>query len=114
MNTLQKYAVVLPALMVIGSAIGKLVGAEDVVKQLIAAGIHRYVYALGVAELVFCALWLYHKTSRIGFFLLCGYFGGAIATDLHHLDVILAPILILSLIWITSYLRDSSLFLAHE
>lgn len=114
MNNIKKYGVFLPALMVVGSAIGKFVGAENVVKQLTAAGVHQYIYALAVAELVFCALWLYRKTSRVGFFLLCSYFGGAIATDLNHPEVIIAPIIILSLIWITSYLRDSSLFLAHD
>jgi hypothetical protein len=113
MNNLKKYGIVLPALLILGSAVGKLVGAENVVKQLTAAGVYQYIYALALAEIVFCALWLYPKTSRVGFFLLCSYFGGAIATDLHHLEVIVAPIVILSLIWVASYLRDSTLFLAH-
>ncbi|MFN0049666.1 MAG: hypothetical protein ACKVOU_11135 [Cytophagales bacterium] len=110
MNTIKKWFFLLPTLMVLGSASAKIVGAENVVKQLTQAGLSNFILVLAAFEIVFCITWLYGKTRRIGFFLLCSYFGGAIATDLTHLEVIVAPIIILSLIWLATFWRDEDLF----
>jgi hypothetical protein len=110
MNNVRMYFIALPALMIVGSAIAKLVGAENVIKQLGEAGLTQFIPFFAAMEIVFCALWLYPRTGRVGFFLLCSYFGGAIATDLLHLQVIIAPILILSLVWLASFWRDPALF----
>jgi hypothetical protein len=46
---------------------------------------------------------------RIGFLLLTAYFGGAIATEITHGGFI-APIAILTIVWIAAYLRKPEIF----
>jgi hypothetical protein len=102
----------LPALMTIGSAIGKFAKAAPVVESLTKVNMVENMTMLGLAEIVFAALYLYRPTGKIGLLLLTAYFGGAFAADLSHLMFNPAPLVILTLIWIGAYLRDKSAFLA--
>ena len=69
---------------------------------------------LGLMEIAFAILFIFPKTMRIGFILLCCYFAGAMATELSHDGSMLNPGIPLTLIWITAFLRDKSLFLGSS
>ncbi|MFH6991148.1 DoxX family protein [Flavobacterium sp. FlaQc-48] len=76
------------------------------------AGLEKYNPSiLGLMEMVFVILFAIPKTMRIGFILLCCYFAGAMATELAKGDSMLNPGIPMVLIWITAFLRDSSIFL---
>ena len=91
--------------MVIMSGIMKLSGSADVVKMLQAVGVDKYRIYLGLAEILFAAMFAYPKTMKIGFILLVGYFGGALATELSHNMPLnaLTPLILVSL---AAVLRD--------
>ena len=100
---------VLTVAMVAISGIMKLMGGAEGAKMLEAVGVGQYWLMLGVAEIVFAALFAYPKTMRIGFILLASYFAGALATELSH-HVTLNALTPLVLIWATALLREKSIF----
>ncbi|HEX4849661.1 MAG TPA: hypothetical protein VFV08_02590, partial [Puia sp.] len=59
---------------------------------------------------ILLALLLYRNTMKIGFILMCGYFGGAMATHLSHNDGIIQPLVPLLLICLSVFLRDKTVF----
>jgi hypothetical protein len=99
-----------PAVLIGGSALGKLFMMEPVTVSLNALGLGPYIRPLGVLELGLLFLWLLKPTRNVGFFTLCSYFGGAIASHLLHPTDIANPLLILVLLWIATFLRAPSLF----
>lgn len=96
--------------MVAMSGIMKLLGSADVVKMLNAVGVGEYRPFLGLAEIIFAALFVYPKTMKLGFILLIGYFGGALSTELsHHVTLnALTPLVLISL---AALLRDQYIVL---
>ena len=108
---LQWLVIVLPSLALLGSGLGKLAGAEQVVKGLTAMGLGPYITLIGVIEVVIVLLFLWPATRNIGFFLVCSYLGGAIIAHLSHGQAVTAPVVILSLCWIAMFLTKPGLFL---
>ncbi|CAN5199795.1 hypothetical protein BH09BAC6_BH09BAC6_00040 [soil metagenome] len=101
----------LPALLLLFSAIAKFAGAAVIVSNLTKAGIIPYfpLPLLGLLELTCVVLYLIPATWRIGFFLLCGYLGGAGAIEIsQHLPP--TAFILLTLVWIGAFLKDSSVF----
>ena len=88
----------------------KLVAAAPLVEIDSKIGLLPYLRILGIAELLFVALFLWPRTMKMGFFLLTGYFGGAMAVEWSHGNFFVVPGTILSIIWIAAYLRDAALF----
>jgi hypothetical protein len=75
-------------------------------------GILDIAVILGVAKLVLLALYLIPRTSTVGFVLLIGYFGGALATNItHHMAFgLYAPLLVVFLLMtIGAYFRNPEL-----
>lgn len=101
---------VIPSLMLIMSGIMKLTGAEQVVTGLTKAGLGNLITLIGVIELVSVALFLYPKTYKIGFLLLCSYLGGAMCIELAGGQPPMAAVFI-ALIWISVFLREKSMLL---
>jgi hypothetical protein len=97
-------------LIIVAGAIMKLIGLPQLVEIYSKIGLLQYLKILGIVELVFVALFLWRPTMKIGFLLLTGYFGGAMAVELSHGTFFIAPGTILSLVWMAAYLRDVSLF----
>ena len=93
-----------------GGAIMKLSAAPPLVGLFTQIGLLPYLPWLGVAELLFVALFLYNRSLNIGLLLLTGYFGGAMAVELSHGTVPFAPGIILSGVWIAAYVRHASIF----
>jgi hypothetical protein len=96
--------------MIVGSGAAKLAGAPEIRAAIDKAGMSQYLTALGLMELAFVASFLYPKTLKLGFLLLTCYFAGAIATDLSHGTPPTLAV-VLTLVWIAAFLRDTSIFL---
>ncbi len=102
----------LPALLLTLSATAKFAGAAVIVNNLTKAGIVPYfpLQALGLLELTCVVLYLIPATWRIGFYLLCGYLGGAGAIEIsQHLPP--TAFILLTLVWIGVFLKDKSVFM---
>ena len=106
-------ATAIPSLIVIFSAICKLSRAPLFTDAYAKAGITEFLTPLGLTEILFLALFLYPKTFKVGFFLLCSYLGGAIVAHLANGDKnIFDAVFLLTLFWISAFLREKSLFMA--
>lgn len=110
-STWSLIVAIIPGLLVIASGLAKLSGSKQVVDSLIKVGVLEYAKYLGLAEIIFAILFIFPPTNPIGFILLACYFSGAIATDLSHKRPIVAPLVILVLIFIVEFLVNNNLFL---
>lgn len=104
---------IIPSLMLLMSSVMKLIGAEQVVTGLTKAGLGNFITLIGVIELLSVALFLYPKTYKIGFLLLCSYLGGAMCIELAGGQPPMAAVFI-AIIWISVYLRDKNIFLVSS
>ena len=102
----------LVALIIIVSASSKLAFVPQLVDIFSKIGLLSYLKILGMTELVFLALFLWNKTRKLGLLLLTGYFGGAMAVEMSHGTFFIAPATILTLTWITAYLKDEKIFVS--
>jgi hypothetical protein len=102
---------VITSAMVLFSGIMKLTHNTQVVDTLSKYGVAEFINLFGAMEIVFTVLFIFPKTMKIGFILLSCYFSGAMATELSHEHGILNPLLPIALVWVTAFLRDSSIFL---
>jgi len=110
-NRIVKWAPsMLVALIIIAGSLMKLTPQPQLVEVFTKTGLLPYMKLLGVAELVFVSLFLWSPTLRIGFFLLTGYFGGAMAIELSQHIFFIMPAVILAFVWLAAWLRDNSLF----
>jgi hypothetical protein len=105
-----KTLTVIVTLIVVAGGILKLVSMPVLVDIYAKIGMLSYLKALGITEILFAILFLWRRTMRLGFLLLTGYLGGAMAVELSHGTFFIAPGLILTMIWIAAYLRDASTF----
>lgn len=101
---------IIPSLMLIMSGIMKVTGAQQIVTGLTKAGLGNLVTFIGVIELASVVLFLYPKTYKIGFLLLCSYLGGAMCIELAGGQPPMAAVFI-AIIWISVFLRDKNMFL---
>ena len=105
---------ILTTIMVITSGLMKAIHLAWSVEGLVKFNLPHSATTLGLMEITFGVLFVLPKTMRIGFILLSCYFAGAMATELSHDGSIFNPLIPLVLIWITAFLRDSSLFLGDS
>ena len=96
--------------MLIMSGTMKLIGAEQVVTGLTKIGLGSYVTLFGIIEFISVALFLYPKTYKVGFLLICCYLGGALSIELASAQPPSAAIF-LSVVWIAVFLKDKLMFL---
>ena len=64
------------------SAMVKLFGKELMIESMVALNMESVTTYLGVAEVLCLVLYWTPKTSNIGFFLLCTFMGGVIASEM--------------------------------
>jgi len=105
---------ILAALIIVSGSVMKLTAQPQLVEVFSRSGMLPYMRALGIAELLFVSLFLWRRSLRIGFFLLSGYFGGAMAVELSQHVFFIMPAMILALVWLAAWLRDSSLFRSSQ
>jgi hypothetical protein len=75
-------------------------------------GVGDIAYALGIAKFIIVALYLIPRTATVGFVLMIGYYGGALATNITHGFTVpeYAPILVaFVLMTVDAYLRKPEL-----
>ena len=102
---------IVPALLMILSAVMKFIAAPQVVEGLTKIGFlpNFSLSVLAVIEITSVALFLIPKTWRVGFFLVCGYLGGAgVAEIIGHQPP--TAFVLLALIWVGVYLKDQYMF----
>jgi hypothetical protein len=99
----------IPSAMIAMSGIMKLAGSEQIVQGFNKIGLGPYVKILGTVELLSLALFIYPKTYKIGFLLLCSYLGGAMSIELSGGQPPMAGIFLV-VIWISVFLRNKQMF----
>ena len=110
MNWLVWVLVALPSLALAASALAKLSGAEAVVTNMTKIGLSDSYTLLGALELLIVVLFVYPATRNIGFFLVCSYLGGAMATHATHGESALPPAILLGLAWVAMVYQKPWLF----
>ena len=104
------------ALALIFSAIGKLMGSQQVVDLLSSNNLSEWVTIIGICELASIILFIIPKTMRFGTLLLSAYFGGAIMFHMAHPGTATeqtqfgGPAAFLIFIWATAWVRGLNLF----
>ena len=109
-NIIRWVPSVLVALPIVMSASFKLSEAPFIIERFTQLGLIQYVKLLAGMEILFITLFLYPRTMKMGFLCLTAYFGGAMATEMVAGSAMIAPTVILTLVWIAAYLRKPSLF----
>lgn len=101
-----RFYIVLPGLMLIGSAIAKF-SVPKVITEMGAMGFdgNRLAF-IAVLEIVCAVLFLVPATRSFGLLMLSAYLGGAIATHLQHGQSMLQPCIPLAMAWFGTYLRN--------
>jgi len=100
--------------IVIVMALAKFFEIAMIVEMFRGWGLRPYLSSIGLIELISVLLYLYPPTMRAGFFLLCSFFGGAMAITLSRGDNILPPMLMLAALWGAAYLRGPHLYKNEE
>lgn len=100
----------IPSFMLVMSGVMKIAGSQQIVQGLTKGGLGSYITLFGIIELISVALFIYPKTYKIGFLLICCYLGGALSIELASGQPPMAAIF-LTLIWISVYLKDKGMFI---
>ena len=79
---------------------------SEVFKSFIKLGLEGKIILIAAGELASAILFLIPKTSSLGTLLLSSHLGGAIATHMEHGEAYFPVVVILLLMWVTSYLRN--------
>lgn len=99
---------VLPLVALSGAAFAKLTGNPEIVEGLNSINITN-PQLLGSIIVACMALYLIPKTSNIGFFLLCSYFGGVIVGQIAQGDSPMVGIGLATLLYLGTMLRKPEL-----
>jgi len=100
---------VLPSAMIIMSGMMKVMGFQPILDSMEVLDLDEYTYIIGILEIVCVIIYWIPKTSNIGFFLLCSYAGGIIASELSLGGSATSGIVVASLFYIGTMLRKPSL-----
>lgn len=95
----------LVALILTGSAMGKLTGGEQAAEMAKGLGGHTNLIILGTLELSIVILWLIPRTGVLGTLLAIAYIGGAMAVHFVNNQSILFPAIIQIIIWLVAIYR---------
>lgn len=103
--------IILPSLVLLGSAVAKLARVPVVAGQLAKLGFFgdRLTF-IAILELVSAGLFLLPRTRSLGLLLVSSYLGGAIAAHVSHGESILQPSFVLVLFWIAIAVRHPESF----
>lgn len=101
---------ILPSLMLLMSGIFKLIGSEEIEKNMSAIpNLLDSIFAIGLAEILAVVLYWIPKTSNIGFFLLASYGGGIILGEIISGQPPVTGIIITTMIYVGTMLRKPAL-----
>ncbi|MEK6871845.1 MAG: DoxX family protein [Nanoarchaeota archaeon] len=107
-----KIIIVIIGLLLIVSSLGKFFAPVQTIDAFTKWRLLDYLIFIGITELLIGVFLLISRTSKLGFYLACAYFGGAIVTHLsvHEINYMLIPIVILFILSIGFLLRSPELF----
>ncbi len=108
-RSLARFIWGIPVLIMLITSIMKLIKAPPLVANFEKLNGVEWMLPFGLVQLTSVVLFIIPKTRRIGFFLLCSYLGGIIATRALH-DVNHVGIALTVLLWIGMYFEDKALF----
>jgi len=97
-------------LFIVMGAIMKFAALPQLVDIYSKIGLLPLMDILGTTEILLVVLFLFNRSMKIGFYLLTGYFGGAMAVEMSHGTFFIMPAMILVVVWVAAYLRDPSIF----
>ena len=101
---------VLPALLLIFSAVMKFMKPPEVVEGFVKSGYpERLALPLAIVEVSCTILYLIPRTAVLGAILLTGYLGGATATHVRIGEPFFMPVLVGVALWLGLYLREPRL-----
>lgn len=103
---------ILTYLLLLLSVITKLFCVPYISHKFHLLGISDFCHLFALIELIGVAFFLYEKTIGLGLVFLCSYFGGAIATDIHSPEYLYQPLVVLSFVFISAFVRRPGIF--HE
>ncbi len=101
-----------PLIMLILSAIPKIIRADQAVADFTTWGMLPLIVALGLIEIISVILYIIPRTRVVGLTLISAYLGGAIATNISFTSYTLALIPAIMLSWVlvcTLFMRPSLL-----
>ncbi|WP_299212739.1 hypothetical protein [uncultured Aquimarina sp.] len=108
-RTWLRFIWIIPLLVMLATSVMKIIKAAPLVTNFEKLNAAEWMLPFGIVQLISTILFVVPKTRRIGFFLLCSYLGGIIATralnDINHVGIAL-----LILLWIGMYFEDKKLF----
>jgi small basic protein len=100
----------IPVLMLIFSAVLKLIKPAPVVQEFARLGYpESLTLGLGIVELACAIIYAIPRTAVFGAILVTAYLGGAVATHVRIGDLFFNPIIPGILVWLGLYLRDPRL-----
>ncbi len=105
---------ILVGLLTIASAIAEFIPVTDpeTLAFIQKLGVENITIQLGIVKLLLAAIYLIPRTSTVGFVLLVGYYGGALATNITHnftLPEYAAILIVFVLMTIGAYFRNPEL-----
>jgi hypothetical protein len=92
------------------SVLTKLLCIPYISEKFHTLGISEYCTIFGSIELLAIIAFVYPRTIGIGLMMLCSYFGGAIATDIHSPEYLYQPLVLLAFVIATAVIRKPTLF----
>jgi hypothetical protein len=106
-------AVLVSAFTLMSAVMGVLLSGDPAAIEMgERLGITGMEYQLGLVKLVIILLFLFPRTSTVGFVLMIGYYGGVLATNITHGFTFaeMAPIyVVFLLLMISAYVRNPEL-----
>lgn len=105
-------AILVGLFMMVASALPKIFLTEQLKPTVAPLGVADILLPLGIAELVVTVLFLIPRTSTVGFVLLIGFLGGAMATGLTHDapgNMPFFPLIIIAIATLSAYFRTPEL-----
>ena len=94
--------------MLLFSAMGKFMMPE-MVDNFVKWGLGDWRIIIAIGEIVSALLYLFPKTNIFGSFLLSSHMGGAIVVHMSHGEPFIIQSVLLILIWVTSFVRNTEL-----
>jgi len=102
---------IIAGLLIAIGGISQLFSLGNVARDMSKVGAGDYYRMIGVAKIVFVALYFYPKTFKPGFLFLTCILAGAIATLLTHGEPFYPPAIPLAILWMATFLKDKTVFL---
>ena len=101
---------VLPILILIVTAVPKIIGMQFMIDNMAEAGMGHMTLLVGIIELSCVVVFLIPKFRNVGFLLLVAYSGGIIATQWASGMSVVPGLVVQVLLWVGMFFENRSLF----